>query len=78
MSAEATQPGSVPFLSTIAAASPPQIRGQVMRLLFLAATSVGILALVVLLWTVLDRGVPWLSWHLITDMPSRKPERKPD
>jgi len=73
MSAEATQPGSVPFLSTSRQLRHRQIRGQVMRLLFLAATSVGILALVVLLWTVLDRGVPWLSWHLITNMPSRKP-----
>jgi phosphate transport system permease protein len=44
-----------------------------MRWHFLSATCVGLVALAVLLWTILERGVPWLSWHLITDMPSRKP-----
>lgn len=47
--------------------------GAVMRWVFLAATSLGIVALVALLWTVVQRGGSWLSWHLITDMPSRKP-----
>jgi phosphate transport system permease protein len=51
-----------------------KLLGAVMRWLFLAATCVGLVALAVLLWTILERGLPWLSWHLITDMPSRKPE----
>jgi phosphate transport system permease protein len=46
-----------------------------MRWVFLAATCVGIIALGTLLWTVLERGIPWLSWDLITNMPSRRPER---
>lgn len=50
-------------------------RAGIMRWVFLAATCVSILALGTLLWTVLERGLPWLSWHLITDMPSRRPER---
>jgi phosphate transport system permease protein len=29
---------------------------------------------VTLLWTILKEGWSYLSWHLITDMPSRKPE----
>jgi len=45
-----------------------------MRWVFLTATLFGLIALAVLLWTILDRGLPWLSWHLITNKPSRKPE----
>ena len=48
---------------------------SIMRFVFMAATLAGLAALAVLLWTVLQRGLPWLSWHLITDMPSRKPEQ---
>jgi phosphate transport system permease protein len=51
-----------------------KLRGAIMRWLFLAATCAGLVALAILLWTILERGAPWLSWHLITDMPSRKPE----
>ena len=74
MSAEATRMKGAPILTTSSQLRRRQIRGQVMRVLFLAATLVGIMALVVLLWTIFNRGLPWLSWHLITDMPSRKPE----
>ena len=41
---------------------------RVFQILFLAATCLSILALGTLLWTVLGRGIPWLSWHLITNM----------
>jgi phosphate transport system permease protein len=34
-----------------------------------------IILLGMLLYSVLAPGIPWLSWHLITDMPSRLPER---
>jgi phosphate transport system permease protein len=74
MSGEATRMTGAPILTTSSQLRRRQIRGQVMRVLFLAATLVGIMALVVLLWTIFNRGLPWLSWHLITDMPSRKPE----
>jgi phosphate transport system permease protein len=50
-------------------------RAGIMRWVFLAATCASIVALGTLLWTVLDRGIPWLSWDLITNMPSRHPER---
>jgi phosphate transport system permease protein len=42
--------------------------------LFLAATCFALLALIILLWTIVSRGYDYLSWHLITNMPSRKPE----
>lgn len=41
---------------------------------FLAATSAAIVLLGMLLWSILEPGWDWLSWHLITDMPSRTPE----
>ncbi|MDQ2682076.1 MAG: phosphate ABC transporter permease PstA [Chloroflexota bacterium] len=58
----------------------PQVRKRLafsgaMRWVFLMATLFGLVALGTLLWTILDRGLPWMSWHLITDMPSRKPEQ---
>ncbi|HET7056441.1 MAG TPA: phosphate ABC transporter permease PstA [Thermomicrobiales bacterium] len=62
------------LLSASAQLKSRKMRGAIMRWLFLAATWSGLVALSVLLWTILARGVPWLSWHLITDMPSRKPE----
>jgi phosphate transport system permease protein len=46
----------------------------VFSILFLAATCFAVVVLVVLLWTIISRGWDWLSWHLITQMPSRKPE----
>lgn len=52
-----------------------QFESALMRWMLLGATCVGLLALATLIWTVVDRGAPWLSWHLITNMPSRKPER---
>jgi phosphate transport system permease protein len=48
--------------------------GAIMRVVFLGATCFAILALGALLWTIIDRGGSRLSWSLITNMPSRKPE----
>ena len=42
--------------------------------LFLAASLVGILGLIVLLFEVLTNGIPWVNWLFITDYPSRFPE----
>ena len=42
--------------------------------IFLLSVCVGIIGLAVLLFDVLTKGIPWLSWHFITDYPSRHPE----
>ena len=44
------------------------------RIILISAATFTIAALVTLLWTILKDGWSYLSWHLITDMPSRKPE----
>lgn len=75
MSAEATINPVGQTLRTSRQVANRRLRAAVMRWVFLAATSVGLVALGTLVWTVVDRGAPWLSWHLITDMPSRRPER---
>ncbi len=41
----------------------------------MAATLVAVMALVVLLWYIISSGWSWLSWGLLTNSPSRKPER---
>jgi phosphate transport system permease protein len=43
--------------------------------LFLASTSVGILALIALIADVLINGVGWLNWDFFNNFPSRKAER---
>ena len=48
--------------------------GGVFHALFLLAILVGILGLVTLLVQVLVQGLPWLSWHFLTNYPSRHPE----
>lgn len=48
--------------------------GGFFYLLFLVAVLIGILGLVTLLAQVLIEGIPWLSWHFVTDYPSRHPE----
>jgi phosphate transport system permease protein len=44
------------------------------RVVLISAATFTIVALLTLLWTILKDGWRYLSWHLITDMPSRKPE----
>lgn len=48
--------------------------GQAWRWLFFGATAMAIVLLGLLLWSILEPGVSWLSWHLITAMPSRNAE----
>jgi phosphate transport system permease protein len=48
--------------------------GSIWQLVFLAATIFSIVLLGMLLWSIVRPGYDWLSWHLITDMPSRIPE----
>jgi phosphate transport system permease protein len=44
------------------------------RWFFMAATLFAVIALAVLLWYIFQRGWDWLSWGLLTNPPSRKPE----
>ncbi len=48
---------------------------QVWRWIFFGSTALAIVLLGMLLYSIAAPGIPWLSWHLITDMPSRIPER---
>lgn len=43
--------------------------------IFLATTVFAIVLLGMLLWSIIEPGSTWLSWHLVTSMPSRLPER---
>jgi len=67
------------------AASTPSIRwdpkisarrtvGRIWQGLFFGATAMAIVLLGMLLWSIIQPGWSWLSWHLITDMPSRNAE----
>jgi len=46
-----------------------------MAIILLLATLVGVVALIALLVSIISQGAPWLSWHLLTNMPSRKAEK---
>ena len=48
--------------------------GGVVYVLFLLATMVGIVGLVVLLAQVIAEGAPWLNWNFLNSYPSRHPE----
>ena len=51
------------------------VAGRVWQIVFLASTVLAIVLLGMLLWSIIQPGWSWLSWHLVTDMPSRKAER---
>lgn len=42
---------------------------------FFLATALAIVLLGMLLWSIISQGAGWLSWRLVTNMPSRIPER---
>lgn len=48
--------------------------GNIWKYGFMLATLLGVVLLGMLLWSVIQPGWSWLSWHLITSMPSRKAE----
>jgi len=48
--------------------------GSIWQWVFFGATSLAIVLLGMLLWSIIEPAWGWVSWHLITDMPSRKPE----
>jgi phosphate transport system permease protein len=49
-----------------------RIIGSVWRSIFFLATALAVVLLGMLLWSIIEPGASWLSWHLITDMPSRR------
>ncbi len=51
-----------------------KVLGASVYIVFLLSTCVGIVGLAILIFDVLDKGIPWLNWQFITDYPSRKPE----
>jgi len=52
-----------------------KILGAFFYTIFLLSVCVGIIGLAILLFDVLTKGIPWLSWHFITEYPSRHPEQ---
>lgn len=50
-------------------------RSRYASTLFLAVACLSILFLAVLLYSVMEHGLAWVSWNLVTNMPSRFPER---
>ena len=50
-----------------------QTKGRIAAALLAAATSLAVVILAVLLWSVWSDGRQWLSWGLIQNFPSRKP-----
>ncbi|MCH9018691.1 MAG: phosphate ABC transporter permease PstA [Chloroflexi bacterium] len=48
--------------------------GKVLYFVFLSAVLVGIIGRVVLLAQILIQGLPWLSWHFLSEFPSRHAE----
>jgi len=48
--------------------------GQIIYFLLLSCVLIGIVGLLILLVRILFDGVDWLSWHFVTNFPSRHPE----
>jgi phosphate transport system permease protein len=71
---------TAPAVATVPARFEPNLmRRKLSGTLFLGAClfAIGILflALILLLYDVLVRGLPWLDWDFITGVPSRRPEK---
>lgn len=49
--------------------------GRIWRWIFFGSTALAIVLLGMLLWSVIAPGWSWLSWNLITNPPSRIPEK---
>lgn len=52
-----------------------RVLNEAWRWLFFASTALSIVLLGMLLYSILVPGLAWLSWQLITEMPSRIPEQ---
>jgi phosphate transport system permease protein len=51
-----------------------RIVGAIWHAVFFAATATGIALLGMLIWSIVEPGWDWVSWRILTNMPSRKPE----
>lgn len=49
--------------------------GAILRVLCTVAAFLGVVLLVVLLWSVATLGLPWLDWQFLSSYPSRHPEK---
>ncbi len=52
-----------------------QLIGKIWRWVFFGSTALAIVLLGMLLWSIIEPGWSWLSWGLITNPPSRIPEK---
>lgn len=55
--------------------SARQTSGKIWRGIFFGSTAIAIVLLLMLLWSIFQPGLGWLSWHLITSPPSFNPEK---
>ena len=79
MSADARIDTAQKGLATPAARWAPRINsrrviGAIWHAIFFAATATGIVLLGMLIWSIVEPGWDWLSWRIVTSMPSRRPE----
>ncbi|CAA9550802.1 MAG: Phosphate transport system permease protein PstA [uncultured Thermomicrobiales bacterium] len=51
-----------------------RIVGAIWHAVFFAATATGIALLGMLIWSIVEPGWDWVSWRILTNMPSRRPE----
>ncbi|MBZ0269912.1 phosphate ABC transporter permease PstA [bacterium] len=49
--------------------------GALLRIVCTAAAFLGVVLLVVLLWSITTLGLPWLDWQFLSSFPSRHPEK---
>ena len=77
MSAEATSQAPPAAMDATPASNLPrrQVRARLMGAIFFVVTSLAVVILAVLLWTVIERGWGWIRPELFENMPSRRPER---
>lgn len=79
MSADARIETATKGLATPGARWAPRISsrriiGTLWHAIFFGATATGIVLLGMLVWSIVEPGWDWLSWRIVTDMPSRRPE----
>jgi phosphate transport system permease protein len=76
MSAEAIVPSATrQGLPTSSQVRTRRLRSRIFSSVFLGVTCISLVVLGVLLWTILDRGLEWISWSFFTNMTSRRPEK---
>jgi len=59
----------------IVRATRRKFAGSLLLSLFILSTATAMIALALLLVDVANKGAPWLSWHLVTNYPSRFPKQ---